>query len=1058
MTSASPGQCSSCGKPLRPGRTEGLCAICLSRGWKQAKTESASTSEVETLVPSALFELPGHEITSEIARGGMGIVYRARQRTPERDVAIKMLLPQIATETLRERFRNEAHVMASLTHPGILPLFQYGQHAGVPWFSMPLCASSLAQRRTNYHGQWRRTAELMAGLADATAFAHAHGVLHRDIKPGNVLFDDQGQSFLSDFGLAKLASDDQQLTRSISVIGTPHYLAPEVIKASSSASTSSDVYALGAILYELLAGRPVFDAASVPAILRLIAEEEPSGLPHNVPRDLATIALKCLSKDASSRYASAQALAEDLRRWLNDEPVQARRISSAERFVLWCKRKPALAGTSAMLIASLALGVTMIVAKNRELRTTLRTSLLNEARSTRMAARVQGRHEALEAIRQGAMLGSSPELEAEAASLLALPSLRLTASLPASSQHWKVVPDAAISMAADYRDGSVVRIVALPSMNELAHLPGGDAAWGGQQAFSNDGRLIVYDEGSDFHTVVRDWRTGETIVGPLNPRRRSPRFSPDSKTLAAGAPDGRMEIYDLTKPGSAPQVWPAGGLPSAEPLAFSPDGRWLAVRGNSHQVSIFGTDTGQVHVTFGDRADGVTLSGAWFGDSQGMMLGSTSGRVRSWIITSQTSRLLPVHAAQVYGVAVHPQGQIALSSAYDARTWIIDWPSGRPLGMEAGNSFLTRFSLDGTHAIMHDQGQARLRIYEVAMPSVCRQFTLHAALGGYRPPKGSWCAEVSPDGRLLACSNFGETTFYDVSSSRYLGLIKEGGGNTQAWAKGGRELWMGTGLKLVRYGLEPTSDGSITVSRLSELPLQGTSAVRLSIADKAKQWAVSVGNGFCHGTFASSDVSFVPAPPEMPAQLQLNPLTLSPDGRWVAVSAEFSSKLGIYDLHEKRWAKFFDPMRISYTWFVPGTTRLWIGTWTDHWLIDTTTWSIIKKIADRSEPGALGFTQGSADGRLMVSLDGMSVVLRHGATGEPFLRLKHPVPMTAAWMNITADGRFLTYSGLGHIQQVWDLAQLATEMQALGLPWRGPSFGSTAKPLPVRSLRVPQGL
>ena len=1049
--------CTSCGQPLAEGRRLNVCPACLTKGWQQSK------SEVSETVPAKGFEIPGYEITGELARGGMGVVYRARQKHPQREVAVKMLMPQVSLDDMRERFRIEAKVMADLVHPGIMPIYQYGEHTGVPWISMALCGKgSLAARKGEYARQWWCIAELMLSLSEAVSFAHARGVLHRDLKPGNVLFDDEGRAFLSDFGLAKIVCEQSDLTRTISLVGTPHYLAPELINNAGQATTASDVYALGAILYELLAGRPPFDGQNVAAILKQITESDPEPLAKDVPRDLATITLKCLSKLPAQRYATAQALADDLKRWLANEPITARRMSSTERLALWCKRKPALAAMSGLLIGCVFAASALILVKNRQLHDALhdsqhnlQTALLHEIRATRVSASVQGRHEALSSVKRAALLGSTPELESEAASLLAMPSMRQVLDVPAGAQHWKLVADEQIVNAADYRDPSVVRVIELETQRELARLPGGDAAWGGQRGFSPDGRFLVYDEGESLKTVVREWRTGRTIIGPLAARRISPRFSTDSTKLAVGVNDGRIEIYDLTYPEKPPGIWPAGGLQPPEPLGFSPDGRWLAVMSSrTHQVSVYGVDTGKVAMTFGDNSDGVTLCGSWFGDSQGLMLGSYTGRVRSWIITSQTSRVLPAHAAQTYGVAVHPQGQLALSSGYDGRTWIIDWTSGRALGMERLNSFMTRFSADGTRAVMHNQGQSKLHIYDVEVSAVCRQFTLHAALAGYRPPKGSWCAEVSPDGRLLACSNYGETTLYDARTSRYLGVLKDGSGNTQAWMHDGRELWIGTGKSLVRYHFDYGADGVVTARRGEPITLQGNGCVRFS-SSKQGRWAVSMQDGICHGNGDGSDTRFIPAPDEMPASTALNPMTISPDGRWAVVSSEYAPKAGVYDLNEQRWVEFIDTdQRIAYAWFTPDSQRMWLSSWTSHILYDTATWKPLREWRDREEPGALGFIQGSRDGRLTATLDGMSVVLRHGSSGEPFLRLRHPMPMAAAWLALTPNGRWLTYSALGHIQQVWDLANLEVEMKKLGLPWRGPHLELTPDLPPLTRLVV----
>lgn len=300
--------CRTCGQPIATEALDGFCAACM---WG-AFTDNAEPS-------GGAFRLPirGHEVMSEIARGGMGIVYRARQLTPPRDVALKMLLPhQLTSSGMAERFRQEARALADLEHPNILPIYQVGEHDGIPYFTMKLATGgTLAQRQPEFAGRWRAIAELVATLADAVQFAHERGVLHRDLKPGNVLFDEAGRAYVSDFGLAKLAGTESNLTRSVEFLGTPHYVAPEVAARSArEATTASDTYSLGAILYELIAGRPPFEAEGVPALLKKIAEEEaafpkcevrsvkgePTArnlTPHTShlapPKDLSVICLKC---------------------------------------------------------------------------------------------------------------------------------------------------------------------------------------------------------------------------------------------------------------------------------------------------------------------------------------------------------------------------------------------------------------------------------------------------------------------------------------------------------------------------------------------------------------------------------------------------------------------------------------------------------------------------------------------------------------------------------------------------------------------------------------------
>ena len=307
---------------------------------------------------SGLPAIAGHEIVEELARGGMGIVYRAQQKEPHREVALKMLLPfDNERPDVRERFQVEINALAELDYPGILPLYQVGTADGRPWFTMKLATGgSLATRlkRKRKPSDPAGAAKLMAAMADAVQHAHAHGVLHRDIKPGNILFDESGGAYLADFGLAKLLDSTANMTQSAAVLGTPCYMAPEVAeKGAKFATTASDVYGLGAVLYELLTGRPPFIVEGMAALVKKIIEdkpERPSTIAAHVPRDLELVCMTCLAKDARQRYATAAEVAADLRRWMNGEPVAARRAGTAVRLWAWARRRPALAAVSAALI------------------------------------------------------------------------------------------------------------------------------------------------------------------------------------------------------------------------------------------------------------------------------------------------------------------------------------------------------------------------------------------------------------------------------------------------------------------------------------------------------------------------------------------------------------------------------------------------------------------------------------------------------------------------------------------------------------------------------------
>jgi len=298
-----------------------------------------------------------YEIQGEIARGGMGVVYRAVQLSLNRDVAVKMILAgRLASPADVARFRSEAEAAARLDHPHVVPIYEVGEYEGQPYFSMKLVeGGDLTCHRERFAGDPRAAARLVATLADAIHHAHQRGILHRDLKPRNILMSLDGEPQITDFGLAKWVGADGSQTQSGAVVGTACYMAPEQARSERTLTTSADVYSLGAILYELLSGRPPFRGQTPAETLIEVLEKEPPRLrtlDSRIDRDLETICLKCLEKDPAGRYGSARALAEDLDRWLEGRPIVARPVGPAERVVRWCRRNPVLA-LAAVLIVSL---------------------------------------------------------------------------------------------------------------------------------------------------------------------------------------------------------------------------------------------------------------------------------------------------------------------------------------------------------------------------------------------------------------------------------------------------------------------------------------------------------------------------------------------------------------------------------------------------------------------------------------------------------------------------------------------------------------------------------
>jgi serine/threonine protein kinase/WD40 repeat protein len=1029
-------------------------------------------------------------IIREVGRGGMGVVYEAVQEPLGRRVALKVLPPECARRpSYRDRFAREAAAAAKLHHTNIVPVFASGEHAGTLYFAMQFIegrtvAALIAEWRAGNDcppDPCRGAARLALQAAEALACAHAHAVLHRDVKPANLLVDAAGTLWVADFGLAK-ADDAEDLTGTGELVGTLRYLAPE--RFAGRCDVRSDIYALGATLYEMLALRPAFDETDRLRLVQQVAAGAPplGRLMPGVPADLETVVRKAMAPDPADRYATAQDLADDLRLFLADLPVKARRASVRERLRRWARHNPALAWMSAAvatLLLVLAVGslaaawrfnrvAAHALAAEQDATDRLFEALRARAEAGRTSGRLGQRFNGLEALRQAAQIAREQgrpaedlvKLRNEAIACLALPDLRL-------EQEWEGNPPGTNGLGFDARferyarsfGDEGVQICRLADHRELMRLetlPARRVSRWVRPSFSPDGRYLAlfYSTWAVKHPAeVWDLAGGTAATrvpsgGALADVTCAPAFAADGHTLLAGLPDGALVRIDLRtgrKIARLPPGWPALRL------APHPDGQLLAVASERPPgVQIRELPSGRILREWPQLAGAEAV--AWQPGSDLLAVGCGDHRIHLWDgRTGEKRGTLEGHRWGLHDLAFDPTGRWLLSFGWDMSLRAWDVPSRRQVLEVHGVRVVTFGQAGGLKAAALAGRQVRVWSFH---PS-----DVHHVLHGHADNVHR--VEFSPDGRwLTSVQRHSDLRLWDVGALRQVACWPDLAG--PAWEADGEALLAARPRQLLRWPVRPRGpmdSGGFRIGPPHAVPgpvpplreglahwcWRGPRDLFVTNLDRATVGLYQVGDRTRETWSAKMN--------------QATYAAASPDGRWVAAgSFDGGSGVRIWGAGSGRLAK---ELRIGDAEVAFSPDGRWLYTATSRtaprgpeiraWRVGT--WKAAHaRPLDRSSASPAGLTA-SPDGRAVaVSVSQDAVRLLEPASFAELGTLTAPETGLISIIRFSPDSGTLAVAA-SHLVHLWDLRRLRRELAAVGLDWDASPYPAAAEPAP-RPLRV----
>jgi serine/threonine protein kinase/WD40 repeat protein len=1034
-----------------------------------------------------------YKLLEKIGEGGFGEVWMAEQREPvKRRVALKIIKPGMDSRQIVARFEAERQALAMMDHPNIAKVLDGGaMETGRPYFVMELVRGT---KITEFCDQnrlpTRARLDLFIQVCQAVQHAHQKGIIHRDIKPSNILVTlhdgpaTAGCPKMIDFGIAKATqqelTDKTVFTQFQQFMGTPAYISPEQAEMSGlNIDTRADIYSLGVLLYELLVGQTPFDMkemmrGGLDGLRQIIREKEPlrpstklntlpgearttagkrrqtdvGRLVHQLQGDLDWIVMKCLEKDRQRRYETANGLAGDLKRHLNNEPVLARPPSTAYRFQKLLRRNKVMSAATALVLTAILAGtvisITQTLRAQRELRRALaaesqaqrekanaqtaerdahqqlHTALFEQARATVRSGEMGHRVNALDVLRRAAAISNNVELRREAFAALALPDLRFVRDMPIGENVTQARCDPGFERIALCRGARDVEICSLDSGRLLVSLPSSTNLPSYVLMWSDDGRYLMVKRDYPPSGFRSDWEVWDVtaqrrlmLIRGL--RGESVTFHPHSN-LVVTARSNAISFWHLE---SGHEIGRYSITREPRRLEISSNGKRFALvhaEGNSEIVSIFETDRGAVTASW--KFSDFVADVRWHTSGKLLALADYSGKVRLFDIETGNATVLGRHKAEATTLTFSPGGDYLISGGWDREMICWDLQTHQRAFTVGIDSYHLQFSADGRRCATLARSRVRreyflqLKLHDFELPAAHREF--FEDLGNRMEQ-----AAFSPDGRWLAAAGQKRLGLWSLTTKDPGRVIEAPLMARLDFAPDGAGLF-GSGLGGECLQWRIPARGEPAVPQLQPLSVRETKGFNsVCVVSNRVIWTGPKGSRiqFLDGAAANAPL----------IQTSSGLSGVSADGRWLGIYGRFSPLLQIYQLPAfEPLAGLTNRANILAFMFSPLGDELAVSTRSGVQLWSTKTWTRTRELADFR-----GILYGSDGRALWLTKDYRTAGLFDARTLKPLL----PLPAGMLPLALSSDGRFLAVNADSRKLQVWDVTEVRRQLRSLGLDW-----------------------